>query len=164
MIFFSIKMELPHELPQRFWDKVDKSSACWLWTGAAQEGGRVGSEYKQGRFKIEGKSYLVHKLSLEAHLGRKLGAGMITRHICTNSLCVNPKHLQEGTQKENCVDMIRDGTSTRGVKHHKNKLTPEQVREIRASTESCPDLGRKYGVHYSNISHIKSGKSWAWLK
>jgi len=152
------------ELPQRFWDKVNKTSTCWLWTGAAQEGGRKGSGKLQGRFRMDGKAVLVHKISFETHLGRPLAPGMVTRHKCVNSLCVNPDHLEEGTQADNVRDKIRDGTSIRGDKHHFTKLTETQVREIRASDASPSDIGRQYGIDPTNVSHIKAGRSWAWLK
>lgn len=40
------------------------------------------------------------------------------------------------------------------------KLTPEQVAEIRQSTESQPTLAKKFGVAKSLIFQIKSGKIW----
>ena len=154
------------ELPQRFWDKVNKNAegGCWLWTGGTQEAGRKGSNKLQGRIRIDGRCYLVHKLSLETHLGRPLADGMVTRHKCLNSICVNPEHLEEGTQKQNCEDTIRDGTSRRGTKHNACKLIEDQVREIRTrKNESASDLAKIYGVQSTTICHIWSGKSWGWL-
>jgi hypothetical protein len=145
------------ELPQTFWDKVNKTDTCWLWTGAAQQAGRVGSKKLQGRYRHNGKAVLTHKLSLETHLGRPLAPGMVTRHKCRSDLCVNPDHLEEGTQAENVWDMIRDGT------HHGTILTDDQVREIRASDKGPTALGLIYGMDRSNIRAVKSGKTYSWV-
>ena len=150
------------ELPQRFWDKVDKDApgGCWLWMGAKQ----INKHKKQGRITMGGKQYLTHKISLEAHLGRKLAEGIITRHKCKSDLCVNPEHLEEGTQAENNQDKIRDGTSARGEKHHRVKLTQEQVLAIRSITgKTQQQIADEYSVDSSTISYILSRKSWYWL-
>lgn len=155
------------ELPQRFWDKVDKnaSGGCWLWTGAKQEGGRTGSGHYQGRFKMNDKVYLTHKISYCSHIRRSFDAGgLVVRHKCRNDLCVNPEHLELGTQKQNGEDTIRDGTSTRGEKHGRCKLTEQQVREILSSPKGACELGRDYGVSQSTISKITTRVSWYWLE
>ena len=41
--------------------------------------------------------------------------GMLARHLCANSWCVNPNHIVPGTTFENIVDAILDG---RSVKYH----------------------------------------------
>jgi hypothetical protein len=154
------------ELPQRFWDKVDKTApgGCWLWIGAKQEGGRKGSGKLQGRFRFNGKAQLVHKISLESHLGRELTEGMVTCHNCKSDLCVNPGHLREDTQSNNAKDMIRDGTSTRGEINPANKLTQEQVIAIRSITGKLQrEIAEEYGVARKTISDIILRKTWGWL-
>lgn len=44
------------QLPQRFWDKVNKTDSCWLWIA-----GKVDGSY--GRFRFGKKMYLAHVLS-----------------------------------------------------------------------------------------------------
>jgi len=154
------------ELPQRFWDKVDKTApgGCWLWTGCSNYCGGKDSKYLQGRFKLEGKTQLAHKISLEAHIGRKLAERMVTRHKCKSSLCVNPEHLEEGTQAQNNADMIRDGTSTRGEKNPASKLTQEQIIAIRSITGKLQrKIAEEYGVSQLTISKIIKRKTWGWL-
>lgn len=77
---------------------VDKTSeGCWQWTR------RFNGGYPQQR--IGKKSYLVHRLSLEAKMGAPLG-GQAAHHICANSKCVNPDHLQPVTHRENIAEML----------------------------------------------------------
>ncbi len=100
--------------------------------------------------------------------GHTIPEGMCVCHaphsICGHKNCVNPQHLRVGTHTENMRDMITDGTSLRGTKHHKNKLTEEQVREIRRrSDENQRILGEEFGVSHGTISDIIIKKRWAWL-
>jgi hypothetical protein len=61
-------------------------------------------------------------------------------------------------------DKIADGTSLRGTKNPKNKLTEEQVREIRRrSDENQKRLAEEFGVSRFAIGNIINKKRWAWL-
>lgn len=51
----------------------------------------------------------------------------------------------------------------RGENNHKNKLTEEQVREIRNSTLTQIELAKNYGLKQPTISAIKLRKIWKWL-
>lgn len=46
-----------------------------------------------------------------------------------------------------------------GERHGQHKLTTEQVREIRASTEGPFALGRKYKVNPRTITRIRDGEA-----
>jgi hypothetical protein len=75
-------------------------------------------------------------------------------HHCDNRACCNPDHLFLGGQLENIHDMHRKG---RG----RAKLTPAQVREIRARAgELQRILARDYGVHQTTISRVVCGAGW----
>lgn len=50
-----------------------------------------------------------------------------------------------------------------GERHPWTRLTVEQVRAIRASTEPTYLLARRYGVGWSTIANIRLGKSWRHL-
>jgi hypothetical protein len=102
-------------LADRFWAKVDKEShaPCWLWAGMQRKGyGYLSVRHgprKLGRTKRE----LAHRLSYRMHHG-VIPRGLIVRHLCGFSLCVNPAHLAIGTH----LDNMRDAK-----KHRKNRLT-----------------------------------------
>lgn len=135
-------------MEERFWSKVNKTSECWLWTGELREG--------YGRFNIDGKYLSAHRVSWLLD-DKTIPDGLLLRHKCRNRNCVNPEHLETGTQKENCEDRIRDGTFYR-------KLTGEQVLQIRArSTENQRLLGEEFGVNQTTISDIITRKTWRHL-
>jgi hypothetical protein len=90
---------------------------------------------------------------------------MSVLHRCDNPPCCRPDHLFLGTQRDNVRDMFakRRGNpyGARGS-HPTRKLTPEQVRAIRARLGSTTyaALGREFGVCYQTIAAIDSGKIW----
>lgn len=84
-------------------------------------------------------------------------------HSCDNMLCVNPKHLWLGTQKDNIQDSISKGrmasSGTRGATHRGHYLlTEEEVREIRekyaAGGSTQIQLAEEYGVCDGAIHNV----------
>jgi hypothetical protein len=144
------------ELPARFWSRVNKTETCWLWTASKNCGG-------YGRVRINDNTHLVHRLSLSHSLGRPIGTGLLVRHLCRNRHCLNPAHLQEGTDKDNYADSVIDGTNAKGEKHGHSKLTEVQVREIRASDKRNCELAKIYNVSRETISGIRLGITWKWV-
>ena len=135
----------------RFWAKVDKSGgddSCWHWTAGKDSDG-------YGKFSCDGKTRKAHRIAWLITNG-EIPDGLLVRHKCRGR-CVNPLHLELGTVQDNVHDKRRDGTSAK-------KLTPEQVREIRARiNETRTQLAIEYQVSIVTISHIMAGKRWAWL-
>lgn len=76
----------------RFWAKVHKTEACWLWTG-----GDDGQGY--GRFITEGQSVYAHVYSAILEAG-PIPEGVDVHHRCENTLCVRPDHLERLTKAE----------------------------------------------------------------
>ncbi len=93
---------------KRFWQRVSigDPKECWEW-----KGGLRGDGY--GQFYVWGKHRAVHRFSFFI---ANLYWPPVVRHTCDNRRCVNPHHLQGGTQSENMQDMVE-----RGRHFHKNK-------------------------------------------
>jgi hypothetical protein len=75
---------------------VVDDEGCWVWQRTKKKG--------YGQVVIAGKSLQVHRLALEAKLGRPLGSQQ-SHHVCANTSCVNPDHLQPATYAENIAEM-----------------------------------------------------------
>lgn len=83
-------------LEERFWPKVMKGPACWLWTASFDARG-YGQINAGGR---RGKPLGAHRVAYELVKG-EVPAGMVLDHTCRNTWCVNPDHLEPVTQAEN---------------------------------------------------------------
>lgn len=122
--------------------EVDPETGCWNWTGAILKTG-------YGAMSWLGKNKPAHRIAYEQFVG-PIPDGLVLDHLCRNTRCVNPDHLEPVTSTEN----IRRGTCT--------KLTKEDVKQIRelAVSMSFAEIGRKFGVTGENISYIVRQKTW----
>lgn len=81
---------------ERFEAKVqrgDTPDACWLWTAFLPACG-------YGRFYVNGKLHLAHRISYEMFVG-PIPEGLCLDHLCRVRNCVNPRHLEPVTHQEN---------------------------------------------------------------
>lgn len=102
---------------KRFFDKINKTDDCWLWTAALR--GKTG----YGAFKLNGKVIDAHRFSYELHNG-VIPENMLVCHICDNRKCVNPSHLFLGTYKDNHQDGVNKGRIINGLNTEKLKKHP----------------------------------------
>lgn len=79
---------------ERFWAKVylpPCEDDCWTWTAARNPLG-------YGRFD----SGFAHRWSYEQEIG-PIPAGLTIDHLCRNTSCVSPAHLEPVTNRENIL-------------------------------------------------------------
>ena len=82
----------------RFWSKVNKTDTCWEWTSAIDT-------YGYGIFQRshpKRQSVKAHRVSYELSIGLILD-GLTLDHLCYNTKCVNPEHLEPVTKSENSI-------------------------------------------------------------
>ncbi len=72
----------------------EPNSGCFIWMGAIQSSGYGNTN--RG---------LAHRVQMGSPKGLQV------RHMCGNRLCVNPTHLELGTQSDNEADKWRHGTA-----------------------------------------------------
>lgn len=158
----------PHApIEQRFWRYVKKTDdgSCWEWTGLIAGGGYGGIQ----RSGAGNGRMMAHRLSYEMHKG-PVPEGMVVMHKCDNRACVNPDHLDVGTQRDNILDAVHKRRMKNnlppvpsGEKHPGAKLKADDVRAIRDSTLSVRKLAVIYGVSPSTIQAAKKGDNWSCL-
>jgi hypothetical protein len=135
---------------------ANKSPQVFMVDPTAQNGGR----YVQVR-------RAVHELTT----GKPLVKGLHPSMKCRDPKCIafghmvllSAKAVAQLAGKEGKLSMpSRKAAISAGIRKSTNaKLTLEQAREIRNSTESGPVLAARYGVHRTLPSRIKRGLSWA---
>jgi len=146
----------------RILDSTEEVADCHLWTGAT-----TGQGYPQ--YKPFGKCCaLVRRAAFELN-GGTLKDRMPIVTTCGEKLCINPKHLAESTPSKVGQKAAKNGawkglarsSKIASAKRAKNaKLTIDQAREIRQSTEPTKTIAQRLGVNPSVINGIKAGTRW----
>jgi hypothetical protein len=109
----------------------EPNSGCWLWTGAENQGyGRV--------YKWRGRSQMAHRVAYE-HAHGPIPAGLHLDHLCRNTYCVNPDHLEPVT----CAENIKRGNT--GINNR--------------SKDRCPQ-GHPYDAENTGVTFSKG----AWVR
>lgn len=107
-------MGAPFAPPEvRFWRHVVVVlDDCWWWIGC-----RTSLGY--GRFSIstQRRAQYAHRFAYEMLRG-PIPAGLTIDHLCRNSSCVNPAHLEAVTQGEN---VLRSPLSSSGANARKER-------------------------------------------
>ena len=102
---------------------IDENTNCWNWVAHCHPNG-------YGQFHIERYPYYAHRVSFVLYKGPLESTDTrVVDHICKNTRCVNPDHLDLITQSEN-------------VKRGKNRL----VAQMRAASKVHCKYGHAYTV------------------
>jgi len=95
-------------LVKRFRNKYKTGQGCWEWTAFKDSEGygwiRKGSNKEP--------VVAAHRLSWIIANKKDWPTGLIARHLCNNSSCVNPDHITPGTSQENANDKMISGSAT----------------------------------------------------
>lgn len=85
------------------WEMHGRSAGngCWEWRGPRSARGYGSLNTADGRL-------YAHRVAYELHNG-PIPDGLVVRHKCDNPPCVNPNHLEIGTQLDNIQDSVERG-------------------------------------------------------
>lgn len=84
----------------RFFAQVDRrDDGCWWWVGPRSRRNNVQYGAAAGP---SGRTIAAHRLAYELLVG-PIPDGLQIDHLCRNTRCVNPDHLEAVTQRENIL-------------------------------------------------------------
>jgi hypothetical protein len=130
-------------------------SGCWIWMRKVNKGG-------YGVTSVGRKTMAAHRAVYEYRTGQSIPPGMVLMHLCDVRSCVNPDHLRVGSYQDNTNDCIRKGRDYRGTRHHRSKLSEDDVRYIRANPDKpLRELGRELGVTMQCVWAVRHHRKWA---
>ncbi len=105
------------------------------------------------------KTLYVHRLVLMAFQGMPPD-DMEACHRNGNASDNNPDNLYWSTHADNMADGVKHGTSCKGERQGRRKLTENQVKIIRKSTQSNQIIANEYGIHPNHVRAIKRKQYW----
>lgn len=120
------KIAVPKPLIPRFWEKVQKSDGCWVWTGATMKSRGGYGAFNVGEHRVK----YAHRFSWEIHNG-PIPDRMFICHHCDNPKCVRPDHLFLGDHWDNMADATFKGRmGPNPGPRPMRKYTPEQRNSV----------------------------------
>lgn len=124
---------------ERFWAKVTKTEACWLWTAFCNADG-----YAKFKVGTSGPTIAGHIYAYQELVG-KVPPRLELDHLCRVRACVNPSHLQPVSHLEN-VRRGQGGVNMRSKTHcpsgHEYSVTNTRIYKGARACRAC-DRARK---------------------
>jgi predicted XRE-type DNA-binding protein len=149
---------ISESVEKRFWEKVNKTETCWLWTSAMSSRG-----YGHFWLNESKRAIRAHRLSWIMHYGT-IPKGIFVCHHCDVNQCVRPDHLFLGTHEANMKDMVIKKRSARRFREDNQncKLTKKQFSEItnllKTSKRTQKSIAEQFKVSRALICLIKNDK------
>lgn len=155
----------PVPLLTQFMDKVnthgpvakESLGKCWIWNGACGPGF---GDYDKGHGYLRREKWgetLAHRwIYHKTYPNADISCNTIN-HRCDVPFCVNPAHLELGTQNSNVGDRSAQG---RG---HNQRFKPEDILPIRKRIMEgarTKDLCEEFKCSKVCIADLKKGRSW----
>lgn len=149
----------PHD---RFWEKVNRDGpvpdhapdlgACWLWMGA-----KAGKGYGVFRISKPRRMVYAHRFAYELLVG-PIPVGLTLDHLCRNEACVNPRHVEPVTSRENTLR--GDSLSARRARQTRCKnghLLDEANTYAWRGRRRCRTCRRAYDRERDRVARVAAG-------
>lgn len=151
----SVPVAPPDRLPrpgESLWKKahradylIDVDTGCWVWQKGTIRGYPMGSG-STGTSRV-------HRAYYERAHG-PIPPGHDIHHLCGNTRCINPAHLQAAHERDHDVEhaLTANGYDFDFIR---------QVRSDRRAGMTIRSICRKYDLTYSTVQYWVNGASWS---
>lgn len=135
-------------------------SGCWIFTGATSDFGHgvLGAGARgTGLAKA-------HRVMFEHTFG-EIPEGKIVRHSGDVPCCVNPDHLEVGTQQDNVDDMMARGRHKVVIKprltyHKLTRKEAEHAQLLLMLGYTRREVSAQVGLTVKSVARIDTGQTW----
>lgn len=150
----------------RFWSKVVKTDACWLWSAGKSKSGYGMIWVASG--SGGGAMQYAHRVSWELQRGAIPDGMHIDHRVCRDKACVNPDHLVVCTLLENIMQPDGAPAKLKSQTHCKrgHPFTPENTIFYN-NGRKCRACSLEYAMVYNAVYYQKnrekclaSARSW----
>ncbi len=157
------RTDVPEAFARLIGGLTGSEQGCIEWDGLFNANG-------YGQSYMNGKAQLAHRISFVISNALDLSEinGVVIRHKCDNPRCINPLHLESGTQLDNVRDMHARGRygygAAKGSANAGAKLSEEDIPMIRERLKvghRRDDIAADFGVSRDAIFRIQAGTSWS---
>lgn len=142
----------------RFWSKVKKTDACWLWEASTTTRG-----YGQISRDSDGNMIKAHRASYIMAYG-EISEGLQVCHSCDIPTCVRPDHLFLGTCADNLKDRNNKNRQAKGEVLGSSKLKEKDINTIRETyslgSKTMQEIALDYGVCNATVWNVINNKTW----
>lgn len=122
----------------RFWEKIDKTGDCWIWTAAKTNKG-------YGKLTIRRRTWIAHRFAFTITHGMIPSSAHVL-HRCDNPPCCNPDHLFLGSNDDNIRDRI---AKWRGRKLSKGQEA--QAAQLYANGATYRDIQEMFKISRAQV-------------
>jgi hypothetical protein len=136
----------------------EEHTGCLLWKGGLDREGCARANVRSGG-KTRGIGIARAVMVLAFGMPPD---GIFALHSCGNMRCVSIGHLRWGTHRDNMDDRDMDGTTAKGERGGRAKMSNSEAiyANARKGLESAQDVAARLGVSAGAIYNIWSGLSW----
>jgi hypothetical protein len=142
-----------NELEERFWSYIDTAGDCWEWTGGTNHAGY--GVFFVGRVDGRRRFAQAHRYAWETLAG-PIPSGLTLDHLCKNSRCVNPDHLEPVTRAENSRRNWPSSANRRKTHCKWGHPFDEENTYWRNGNRGCLTCRRRRSAEYN--AQVRAGK------